>query len=74
MTNPIPASPRADTPGPQCASRRPISDMTRGPIRFELHEVRSYYASRVPTFRQTESGKWRGPCPIHRGNRDIHDK
>jgi KaiC/GvpD/RAD55 family RecA-like ATPase len=34
---------------------------------FNGSEVRSYYASRVPSLRINNQREWRGPCPVHGG-------
>jgi len=33
-------------------------------------EIRDYYKTRVPRLKLTETREWRGPCPIHSGQRD----
>jgi DNA primase len=33
-------------------------------------EVSQYYALCVPDLKQADYGEWRGPCPIHQGERD----
>jgi putative DNA primase/helicase len=33
-------------------------------------EIRNYYKTRVPRLKLTETREWRGPCPIHSGQRD----
>jgi hypothetical protein len=42
-----------------------------GPIRFTPAEVSTYYASRVPRWKQRRLSVWRGPCPIHNGKDDT---
>ena len=39
-------------------------------ISFSPEEISHYYAARVPDLKQVASGEWRGPCPIHFGQRD----
>jgi putative DNA primase/helicase len=39
------------------------------PIEFTCHEIALYYRARVPKLNQ-RGAEWRGPCPIHGGQRD----
>jgi replicative DNA helicase len=36
-------------------------------VTFSASEVRSFYASRLPSLKITNQREWRGPCPIHNG-------
>ncbi len=38
-------------------------------LEFSPSEVAVYYAARAPKLKQSGAG-WRGPCPIHKGQRD----
>jgi putative DNA primase/helicase len=38
-------------------------------LEFSPSEVAAYYAARVPKLKQS-GAEWRGPCPIHNGQRD----
>jgi len=40
------------------------------PIEFSPTEISHYYSIRVPTLRRTHTKQWRGPCPVHQGDRD----
>jgi hypothetical protein len=44
--------------------------MTDKNISFSVPEVANYYAERVPELKHTSGPEWRGPCPIHNGERD----
>jgi DNA primase len=37
---------------------------------FDATEIGRYYEIRVPDLKQTTNRYWRGPCPIHNGERD----
>lgn len=37
---------------------------------FTAAEIAAYCTARLPDLKQTISGEWRGPCPIHQGGRD----
>jgi len=37
---------------------------------FTAAEVRAYYATRMPDLQINAQREWRGPCPIHQGDRD----
>jgi uncharacterized protein (DUF927 family) len=37
---------------------------------FTRGEIATFYAARVPTLKQTRGKEWRGPCPVHHGERD----
>lgn len=39
-------------------------------VLLTLAEVSAYYGEHVPGLKQTAAGEWRGPCPIHNGQRD----
>jgi len=39
------------------------------PIQFTSNQIETYYAARVPKLKQ-RGAEWRGPCPIHQGERD----
>jgi putative DNA primase/helicase len=41
-----------------------------GNILLSRAEIRHYYGVRVPSLKLTETKEWRGPCPIHNGQRD----
>jgi KaiC/GvpD/RAD55 family RecA-like ATPase len=38
-------------------------------MEFTRDEIRTYYATRVPKLRQADAREWRGPCPVHEGER-----
>ena len=44
--------------------------MRANPGRLSRAEVATYYAARAPEVKQVDSSEWRGPCPIHLGDRD----
>jgi KaiC/GvpD/RAD55 family RecA-like ATPase len=39
-------------------------------IEFNPSEISYYYSQRVPGLRQSKTKEWRGPCPVHHGDRD----
>ena len=39
-------------------------------LAFTPAEISSYYKKRVPELKQADGREWRGPCPIHQGERD----
>jgi hypothetical protein len=39
-------------------------------IDFNPSEISYYYRRRVPGLRQSKAKEWRGPCPVHHGERD----
>lgn len=39
-------------------------------INYSRAEIVAYYSERVPEMRQVGSKGWRGPCPVHHGERD----
>lgn len=39
-------------------------------MNFTPSEVQAYYTARVPALKITSHREWRGPCPVHQGDRD----
>ena len=37
---------------------------------FTKGEIAAFYSALMPALRQTRSHEWRGPCPVHKGERD----
>jgi putative DNA primase/helicase len=44
--------------------------MADSPIIFTPGEISAYYAVRMPQLKRRRAPEWRGPCPIHKGERD----
>jgi hypothetical protein len=49
---------------------QPYTGVAVKPLELSPSEIEKYYATRVPDLRQTDGRVWRGPCPIHHGQRD----
>jgi hypothetical protein len=39
-------------------------------VKFTRAEIATYYSERVPDLKQARSDEWRGPCPVHEGERN----